>query len=211
MKKLVAVSFTLMLIFSTINGKAQPCSLNTPSNIIVRADSGKEGATVSFPAAADLGIGNCGTISYSPASGSFFRIGSHSIIVVSSLGQKSFFTLTVVDNEAPVLSPVTLSSTQLPPSRNRMKKVAIYYTTSDNAQEVTTVLSVRSNDTESTTRDWEIIDNHMVRLRTSSLSNGLPRVFTITVKCSDASGNTTTRTTNLTISGPLASVSSRKE
>jgi len=200
-----------MLIFSTIQGQAQPCTLTSPSNIIVRADNGKEGAMVSFPAAAGLGIGECGTISYFPASGSFFRIGSHSIIVMSSLGQKSFFTLTVADNEPPVLSPVTLSSTQPSSSRNRMKKVAIYYTSSDNAQEVNTVLSVRSNDTESTTRDWEIIDNHMVRLKTSALPNGLPRVYTITVKCSDASGNTTTRTTNLTISGPLASVSARKE
>jgi hypothetical protein len=211
MKNLMVGSFIMMLLFSSVPGKAQPCTLTVPSNIVVKSDNGKEGAMVSFPVAADLGIGNCGTISYSPASGSFFRIGSHSIIVTTSLKQKSFFTLTVTDNEPPELSHVTLSSRQLSPVKNKMQKVAVYYTASDNAEEVNTILTVRSNDTESAIRDWEIIDNHMVSLKTSSLANGSPRIFTITVSCSDVAGNTTTRTTTLTISGPFDSLSVVKE
>ena len=200
MKFLAILSFTVTLILSNINGTAQTCTLTCPSNIVIKADSGQEGAAVSFPATTSLGTGDCGTITYSTPSGSFFRIGSHSVIATTSFGQKCFFTVTVADNEPPVLSPITLSSKKLMPTNNRMKKVAVYYTASDNAQEVTSVLSVNSNDTQSTNRDWEIINNHLVRLKTSRLPDGTPRIYTITVTSSDLAGNKTTRTTSIAVS-----------
>jgi len=200
MKRNVACIPAIIFVLFTLTVHAQPCTLTGPSNMIVKADEGKEGATVEFPPITGLGSGDCGTITYTPASGSFFRIGSHSIAVTTSFGQKSFFTLTVTDNEPPVLSPLTLSSKNLSP-RDKMKKVAVNYTVSDNAQNVKTVLSVRSNDTESNNKDWEIIDDHLVRLKSSPLSSGTPRIYTITVSCTDDAGNTTTRTTHVTVAG----------
>ena len=206
MKVLSSLVCAAILALITLNANSQTCSLTCPSNIVVKADSDQEGAIVTFASATSLGIGDCGSITYSRPSGSFFRIGSHSIIVSASFGQKCFFTITVADNEPPVLSPITLSTKKLSSASNRMKRVGVYYTASDNAAEVINVLFVSSNDpnSNSTIRDWQIINNHLVRLKSSGLSNGEPRVYTITVTSTDASGNITKRTTSISVAKPLA-------
>lgn len=200
MKVLAVLSLTVILVFSHRTGNAQSCTLSCPSNMVVKAENGLEGALVSFPPSASLGIGDCGTVTYSRPNGSFFRIGSHSIIVTSSSGQKCAFTVTVTDNESPFLSVLTLSSKKIWPPTNRMKKVAVYYTTSDNAQDVTSVLSVYSNDTAFNNRDWEVVNNHLLRLKASRLANGESRIYTITVTSTDEAGNKTARTTSIAVS-----------
>lgn len=197
MKILPALLVVATFSFSSLITNAQTCTLKCPENLVVKADSSKEGAIVNFPPATTSG--DCGTISYSQPTGSFFRIGSHSITVTSASGQKCSFTITVTDNEPPVLSPVTLSSKKLWPPSNKMKKVAVYYTAKDNAEEVNTTLSVSSND-DSGIRDWEVVNNHMLRLKAARLPNGEPRVYTITVSSSDMAGNTTRRITSIVVS-----------
>ena len=197
MKILPALLVVATFSFSSLITNAQTCTLKCPENLVVKADSSKEGAIVNFPPATTSG--DCGTISYSQPTGSFFRIGSHSITVTSASGQKCSFTITVTDNEPPVLSPVTLSSKKLWPPSNKMKKVAVYYTAKDNAEEVNTTLSVSSND-DSGIRDWEVVNNHLLRLKAARLSNGEPRVYTITVSSSDMAGNTTRRITSIVVS-----------
>ena len=197
MKILPALLVVASFSFSSLITNAQTCTLKCPENLVVKADSSKEGAIVNFPPATTSG--DCGTINYSQPTGSFFRIGSHSITVTSASGQKCSFTITVTDNEPPVLSPVTLSSKKLWPPSNKMKKVAVYYTAKDNAEEVNTTLSVSSND-DSGIRDWEVVNNHMLRLKAARLPNGEPRVYTITVSSSDMAGNTTRRITSIVVS-----------
>jgi hypothetical protein len=194
--KFLSIITLIAIVTSTNNLLAQSCTITCPANITVKADSAKEGAIVSFPAATTSG--DCGTLSYSRESGSFFRIGSHTVTVSSSFGPKCSFTITVTDNEPPVLSPLTLSSKKLWPPSNKMKKVGVYYTTNDNGEEVNSVLSVSSNATEG--RDWEVVNNHMLRLKASRLPNGEPRIYTIKVSSSDVAGNTTTRTTSIVVS-----------
>ena len=84
MKLLAGLSLTALLILGYVKGNAQECVINCPSNIIVKSDAGQEGALVIFPASASFG--DCGIVRFSKASGSFFRIGSHSVIVTSSSG-----------------------------------------------------------------------------------------------------------------------------
>ncbi len=194
--------FPAVMVLCMFESGAQGCSLTSPSNMIVKADKGAEGAIVEFADAALLASGNCGLVKYTPASGSFFRIGSHSIIVQAENGQKTFFTLTITDNEPPVLSEITLTSHKLSPGKNKLKKVGIYYNVSDNAGEVNTVVTVKSN--HANPGDWEIVNNHLVRLRTTTLPDGGSRVYTITVSCSDASGNITRRSTTVTVPGGMA-------
>ena len=198
MKVLAVPSFTALLILCYLTGNAQECIINCPSNIIVKADTGQEGALVIFPASASFG--DCGIVRFSKASGSFFRIGSHSVIVTSSSGKKCAFTITVTDNESPVLSEITVSTKKTWPSTNRMKKVAVYYTATDNAQDVTSVLSVYSNDTTLNNRDWEVVNNHLIRLKASRLANGESRIYTIRVTSTDEAGNRTSRTTSIVVS-----------
>lgn len=201
MKRLV-LFLTAIIAAGYMDSFAQTCSLAGPSNMIIKADKGQEGATVNFPDPAELGVGNCGTVTYTPASGSFFRIGSHSIIVQAENGQKAFFTLTVTDNEPPVLSELTVSARKLSPGKNKLKKVGIYYNVSDNAQEVNTVVTVKSN--HSGNGDWEVVNNHLVRLRSTPLPDGGTKIYTITVSCSDASGNITRRSTTVTVPGGMS-------
>lgn len=189
-----------MIFLSIQSGvSAQNCTLNCPANIVVKADAGMEGALVSFPAAASLGVNDCGTITYSRPNGSFFRLGSHSIIVTSSTGQKCSFTVTVTDNEPPYLSPLTLSREVIWPASNKMKKVVVSYTATDKSDKVKTAIAVSSNATDGQT-DYEIIDENLIRLKSSRLPDGTPRIYTITVTATDESGNKTSRTTTLAVS-----------
>jgi hypothetical protein len=200
---LLAAAFS---ICRSMPATAQSCTITCPANIIVMADSSKEGAIVNFPKATTTG--ECGTITYSPAAGSFFRIGSHSVTATTSAGPKCAFTVTVTDNESPQLSPITLSRKMLWPASNKMKRVGVYYTASDNAEEVNSELTVTSNDTSSSTKDWEILNGHMVRLKASRLPDGSPRVYTITVKSTDAAGNITRRATTIAVSNTMVAKTS---
>ncbi len=191
-----ALSFAVFILLTQLTSSAQFSTLSCTSNIVIKADNGQEGAIVNIPSAGS----ECGVLTYFPVSGSFFRIGSHSVMATSSTGEKFSFTVTVTDNESPQLSELTLSSTRLWPATNRMKRVAVYYTTSDNAQDVTSVLSVSSNDITSIFRDWEIVNNHLLRLKSSRLTSGGPRIYTIVVTSSDEAGNKTTRTTSIAVS-----------
>ncbi len=198
MKFLVKFSFAVVFIFSQKAGNAQTCIITCPSNIVIKADSTHEGAIVRFPGATFLG--ECGGITYTPASGSFFRLGSQSVIATTSNGQKCSFTVTVTDNESPVLSEVRLSSKRIWPASNKMKKVAVYYTASDNGENVSSQLTVTSNDPESTLADSEVINNHLIRLKASRLPNGEPRIYIITVTSTDIAGNITKRSTSIAVS-----------
>lgn len=192
------LSFTTLLILIQLICHGQSCAFSCTSNMLVTADNGQEGAIVNIIPA--VSKGECGTVTYFPASGTFFRIGSHSVSATTSTGEKCSFTVTVTDNESPVLSELKLSEERLWPAINQMKKVAVYYSTSDNAQDVTSVLSVSSNDITSTIRDWEIVNNHLLRLRSSRLASGEPRIYTIVVTSSDEAGNKTTRITTIAVS-----------
>lgn len=195
---LIKMSFAagiLMLLITT--GYSQNCTLTCPENIIVTADPGKEGTNVKLPSLA-LGT-DCGSYKYSPASGSFFRLGSHSIILTTAGGQKCSFTIVVTDNEPPVLSPISLSRTSLWPANNKLKKTKVRFTTSDNGGAVTTDIAVSSNATDGI-KDCDVIDNGELRLRSSRLPDGSPRIYTITVTATDKSGNKTKRTTTIAVS-----------
>jgi len=198
MKTFKALSFAVLLILTQPKGHAQACTLSCTSNMVIKTDNGQEGALVNIIPAGTTG--ECGKVTYFPASGSFFRIGSHSVTATTSTGEKCSFTVTVTDHESPVMSAIKLSAERLWPASNKMKKVTVYYTATDNARDVTSVLSVSSNDITSTTRDWEIINNHLLRLKSSRLASGEPRVYTIVVTSTDEAGNKATRTTSIAVS-----------
>ena len=87
-----------------------PCTLTCPANITTGATAGSCGAIVNFAAAAS---GLCGPITYSPASGSFFPVGTTTVNVSSASGSTCSFTVTVIDNVPPTITcpaPVVASS-----------------------------------------------------------------------------------------------------
>ena len=152
--KKMALAATLVMLLAT-NTYSQNCTIVCPENIIVTADPGKEGTTVKLPSLALAA--DCGNYTYAPASGSFFRLGTHSIIMTTASGQKCSFSVIVTDNEPPVLSPLTLSRRSLWPASNKMKKTKVRFSTSDNGGLVTTAIDVKSNATDGI-KDWEMIE-----------------------------------------------------
>lgn len=91
----------------------EDCTLDCPSNIVVTANTtqgGQPGAFVTFGAA--TGAGNCGAISNSPASGSFFTVGTHSIISSAEAGDSCTFSVTVLDTAPPtIMCPANVTAT----------------------------------------------------------------------------------------------------
>ncbi|HET6854496.1 MAG TPA: immunoglobulin-like domain-containing protein [Pyrinomonadaceae bacterium] len=82
-----------------------PCTLSTPDNITVSADSGQAGAVVTYNT--PTGTGDCGTpttgetgetipaISCNPSSGSFFAVGTTTVICSARTGAAVSFQVTV--------------------------------------------------------------------------------------------------------------------
>lgn len=89
----------------------ETASVNCPPNITVDAVAGQCGTNVSYSAT------GTGTITYSPASGSFFPVGTTTVTATSTTSggtASCTFTVTVQDKEPPVLAvlppnPVTIS------------------------------------------------------------------------------------------------------
>ncbi|HEX8723402.1 MAG TPA: PxKF domain-containing protein [Pyrinomonadaceae bacterium] len=84
----------------------ETCTLTCHENVVATADStqdGQRGAFVTFGSAGQAG--NCGAITATPSSNSFFPVGTTVVNVSSGAGGGSCsFTVTVVDSPAPTIS-----------------------------------------------------------------------------------------------------------
>ncbi len=69
------------------------CSITCPANISRNNDPGQNGAVVTYPAPTTTG--SCGTINCSPASGSFFPVGTTTVNCTTTSGPSCNFTVTV--------------------------------------------------------------------------------------------------------------------
>src|SRR5205807_3318575 len=104
-------------------------------------------------------------------------------------------TVTVVDNTAPAISGASASPSVLWPPNHKMVDVTVGYNAGDNCGPVTCSLTVSSNEPVNgtgdgdTAPDWEVVDAHHVRLRAERAGAGNGRVYTITILCRDAAGN----------------------
>lgn len=87
-----------------------PCTIVCPANLTVANDADQCGAEVSY--ASPTTTGNCGDApSCTPASGSFFPIGTTSVTCVTDAGPQCSFTVTVNDTQAPTLAcPANLTA-----------------------------------------------------------------------------------------------------
>ena len=106
-------------------------------------------------------------------------------------------TVTVIDDQPPVIANASANPYMLWPPNHKMKDVEVRYSSSDNCGVVTCRLEVSSNEPINgtgdgdTSPDWEVIDDHHVRLRAERAANGDGRIYTITIICADEQGNQT--------------------
>lgn len=182
------------------------CVLTCPANITVPNDPGQCGAVVTYPA--PTYTGNCGTVTVSQASGTFFPVGTTTVTVTGNrldgTSDSCSFNVTVNDTELPVVGAVTVDKPSLWPPNHQMELVTVDYTATDNCS-VNCVLTVASNEPidglgdGDTAPDWEVIDAHHVLLRSERSGKGNGRIYTITVTCSDPAGNTVVRTVTVRV------------
>ena len=134
-------------------------------------------------------------------------------------GNNSKTALTTVDPTPPNISTVTANPASLWPPNHKMRDVAINYTATDTCPGTVncSITNITSNEPINgtgdgdTSPDWEFVDNHNVRLRAEHAGGGNGRIYTITVTCTDAAGNTSTKTVEVhvghNITGPLSGTS----
>ncbi|HEV8273928.1 MAG TPA: T9SS type A sorting domain-containing protein [Chitinophagaceae bacterium] len=98
--------------------------------------------------------------------------------------------INVYDSESPKVTSVSATPVVLWPPNHKMRDVTINYTATDNCG-VTSTLSVSSSDPVNggsdgdQSPDWEVIDEHHVRLRAEKANNGQARYYTIKITITD--------------------------
>jgi hypothetical protein len=116
-------------------------------------------------------------------------------------------TITVVDTTPPTIHSVTATPGSLWPPNHKMVGVSLTVSVTDvcHGSASCQIVSVSSNEPENglgdgdTAPDWTITGDLTVNLRAERSGNGSGRVYTITVQCTDASGNSATKSVNVTV------------
>jgi hypothetical protein len=184
------------------------CVLTCPTDITQSNDPGLCGATVTYPDATKSGNCSVNPVTSNHPSGSFFPVGTTNVVITDTKLNGSTatcdFDVTVNDTEFPVVTQPTTNPNTLWPPNHLLVDVAVNYTATDNCP-LTCVLTVSSNEPINglgdgdAEPDWEVVDDHNVRLRSERAGKGGDRIYTITTTCTDASGNTTVKTSTVSV------------
>jgi uncharacterized delta-60 repeat protein len=111
-------------------------------------------------------------------------------------------------NQPPTISGAAASPDTLWPANHKMIDVTIPYTVTDDhdpAAAVQCSLSVASNEPVNgtgdgdTAPDWQILDQHHLRLRAERAGNGNGRIYTVTITCQDTAGAASNQTVTVRV------------
>jgi uncharacterized repeat protein (TIGR01451 family) len=113
-------------------------------------------------------------------------------------------------NPPPTITGVAASPTKLLLPLHQMVPVTIDYVAADTCGAVTTTLSVTSDEPVTapvasqglaglTSPDWEVVDDHHVRLRAERSVRGDGRVYTVTITATDAAGGSAQQQVTVTV------------
>jgi M6 family metalloprotease-like protein len=116
-------------------------------------------------------------------------------------------SIQVADTTPPVIQNVGATPNVLWPPNHKMVPVAVTATATDNCDtaphcRITSVNSdepVNGRGNGKKAPDWNITDDLRVKLRAERLGTGDGRIYTITVTCTDACGNSSTGNTTVTV------------
>jgi hypothetical protein len=176
---LVALLGGLAVAVTAPSALAQ-CTITCPANITISNDPNQCGAVVTYPAPTTTGA--CGVVVCSPASGSFFPVGTTTQTCTTTAGPSCSFTITVVDTQPPSITcPANILLT-LPPGQSSGVVSYSAPTAVDNCPGLTAVSTPPSG---------------------STLPLG---TAVVTSTATDAAGNTATCTFTITLAASLGLV-----
>jgi uncharacterized repeat protein (TIGR01451 family) len=183
-----------------------PPMLTVPANVTVTTEPGAiicarfvSDAELGTATATDSCPGVTITRSGVPA-GNIFPVGTTTITYTATDAgggrATATQTVTVVDRTPPVIGAASATPDSLWAPNHEMVDIIVSYTASDACGSAITSLAVASNEPVNgtgdgdTAPDWEIVDDHHVRLRAERAGNGTGRTYTITITAVDLVGNT---------------------
>jgi hypothetical protein len=188
--------------FRVIVRDVQSPVITCPANITRPNDPGQCGAVVTYTVTATDNCTSAIVLTVAPASGSFFPVGVTTVNAraTDAAGNTATcsFTVTVNDVEPPAINDLFVTPPVLWPPNHKMKNVTVNYTSSDNCPgPISCNITVTSDEPENGTGDgdqapdWDVLNDHHIKLRAERAGNGDGRVYTIKVTCTDQHGNAT--------------------
>ncbi len=174
----------------TVGSCSGTCIITCPANITVSNNPNQCGAVVNYPAPTTTGT--CGTVTATPASGSFFPIGTTTVSVSTTAGSSCTFTVTVNDTQPPTITcPANITVSNAP---NQCGAVVTYSapTVSDNCPGVTVVSSPASG-------SFFPVGTTTVTA-TATDGSGNTATCTFTIRVNDTQPPTITCPANITVS-----------
>jgi hypothetical protein len=125
--------------------------------------------------------------------------------------------ITVNDGVPPQITGFSASQIALWPPNHTMRDITLIYTVSDNCvSDPIVTVTVSSNEPVNgtgdgdTAPDWEIIDNHHVKLRAERSANGDGRIYTITVTVDDGCNSPVTESKQVMVAHNITGPQSGK-
>ena len=202
--------------FTVTVNDVEPPVITCPANITRPNAPGQCGATVTYAATATDNCTSNVTVTVQPASGSFFPVGTTTVTARATDGSGNTatcsFTVTVNDVEPPVIHDLAVTPPVLWPPNHKMKVITADYTSTDNCPgPITCQITVTSNEPENGTGDgdaapdWEILNDHHLKLRAERAGNGNGRIYTVKISCTDQYGNTGTGTRTVLVPKSMSS------
>lgn len=188
----------------TVNYDSEPPVVSCPDNIVAEC-TGPAGAIVEFEAAANDACEGSLTPTCNPAPGSIFEQGKTTTVAcraedaLENTGQ-CLFEVTVIDTTPPVITSLSTTPNILWPPNGKMIPVEVNITAFDTCDTtpVCSITSIDSNESDDAI-DTEITGDLTANLRSRRFGYGDGRVYTISLECSDASGNSTPGQTFVTV------------
>jgi uncharacterized repeat protein (TIGR01451 family) len=109
-------------------------------------------------------------------------------------------------NPPPVIHALSAVPSVLTPPNHKMRPVTLEVDVTDNCgAPICHIVSITSSEPidgtgdGDTSPDWEITGNVTAKLRAERAGNGPGRIYTLTVECTDSAGNTSSRSTTVTV------------
>jgi len=126
---------------------------------------------------------------------------------IDNAGNASAVATRVVklDLTAPSVGGASANPSVLTSPNHKMRDVTVSYNASDNFGPAICTLGVASNEPADgtgdgdTAPDWEVLDAHRLRLRAERSAAGTGRVYTVTITCTDAAGNASSRAVTVVV------------